>query len=158
MVPHDEYDDEMFITDMGQVVNTIHPKFASSFDLFGVLGIEILEDIQLPLTLELPKNVVFYDDVLKVTISPVVVEFDHVDPQLSFDVLSVFVSHFEYVLAFSYKDLNIFFSICLALIMMMFPYVHLVHTDYMYLAYMMSPYNMIQMRMPFILIQVPHIR
>ncbi|RVW94136.1 hypothetical protein CK203_038193 [Vitis vinifera] len=87
MVPHDEYDDEMFITDMGQVVNTIHPKFASSFDLFGVLGIEILEDIQLPLTLELPKNVVFYDDVLKVTISPVVVEFDHVDPQLSFDVV-----------------------------------------------------------------------
>lgn len=81
MVPHDEYDDEMFITDMGQVVNTIHPKFASSFDLFGVLGIEILENIQLPLTLELPKNVVFYDDVLKVTISPVVVEFNHVDPQ-----------------------------------------------------------------------------
>ena len=42
--------------------------------------------------------------------------------------------------------------------MMMFPYVHHVHTHYMYLAYMMSPYNMIQMRMPFILIQVPHIR
>ncbi|KAL6334194.1 hypothetical protein AAG906_006780 [Vitis piasezkii] len=87
MVLHDEYDDEMFITDMGQVVNTIHPKFASSFDLFGVLCIEILEDIQLPLTLELPKNVVFYDDVLKGTISPVVVEsrsFKAVEPSMEF--------------------------------------------------------------------------
>ena len=49
----------------------------------------------------------FLCDVLEDTISPIVVKSNHVDPPLSFDVLSRFVSCTYNVPTFSYMDLRI---------------------------------------------------
>ena len=81
VIMHDKYSDEMFMVDMSQITDTP-----------GLLT-----------------DVTHDDDVFEGVISSVVVEFEHVDPSLSFDVLSGFVSHSDDVLALSsYMDITFF--------------------------------------------------
>ena len=94
---------------MSQITNDVQPETASPLDLFGVLVVVMVEDVQLVPTPGLITVVAHDDDVCKGIISPVVVESEHVDLPLSFDVLSGFVSHSEDVLTFSsYMDMSLF--------------------------------------------------
>ncbi|KAL6348330.1 hypothetical protein AAG906_005630 [Vitis piasezkii] len=103
----DEYSDEMLMVDMSQIIDDVQPNTASPLDLFGVLAIEIVEDVQLVPTPRLPTAVAPNDDVFVGVTSPTMVEFEHVDPPLSFDVLSRFVSRSNDVLTLSsYMDIN----------------------------------------------------
>ena len=62
--------------------------------MFKVRAIEMVEHVQLVPALRLLTDVTHDDDVFKGVISPIVVEFEHVDhPPLSFDLMSGFVSH-----------------------------------------------------------------
>ena len=94
---------------MSQIIDDGQPYTASPLDLFGVLAIELVENVQLVPAPRLLTAVAHDDDVLMGVISLVVVEFEHVDPPLSFDVLSGFVSHSDDVLAlYSYIDMSLF--------------------------------------------------
>ena len=109
VIPHDEYSDEMFMVDMSQIIDDVQLKIVSLLDLFGVLAIEMVEDVQLVPTPELVTIVAHDDDVFKGVISPIMVESEHVDLPLSFDVLSGFVSRYEDVPTFSsYMDMSLF--------------------------------------------------
>ena len=108
-IPREEYSDEMFMVDMIQIIDDVQPETASPLDLFGVLAIEIVEDVQLTPASGLLTVVAHDDDVFEGVTSLVVVKFEHMDPPLSFDVLSGFVSCFDDVLAISsYMDMSIF--------------------------------------------------
>ena len=108
-IPREEYSDEMLMVDMSQITDDVQPKTASPLDLFGVLAIEMVENVQLVLALGLLTAVAHDDDVLEGVINLIVVESEHVDPPLSFDVLSGFVSHSDDVLAlYSYMDMSLF--------------------------------------------------
>ncbi|KAL6325116.1 hypothetical protein AAG906_022683 [Vitis piasezkii] len=87
------YSDEMLMVDMSQITDDVQPETASPLDLFGVLAIEMVKNVQLVPIPGLLTAIAHDDDVLKGIINLVVVEFEHVDPLLSFDVLSGFVSH-----------------------------------------------------------------
>ena len=81
----------------------------SPLDLFRVLAIEMVKDVQLIHTPGLLTDVVHDDDVFEGIIRPVVVEPEHVDPPFSFDVLLRFVSRSDDVLALSsYIDMSLF--------------------------------------------------
>ena len=88
VIPRDEYSDEMLMVDMSQITDDVQPTTVSPLNLFGVLAIEIVEDVQLVPALGLLIVVALDDDVFEGVTSPVVVESEHVDPPLSFDVLS----------------------------------------------------------------------
>ena len=108
-IPRYEYSDEMLMVDMSQITDDVKPVTASPLNLFGVLAIKMVEDVQFVLTPGLLTIVAHDDDVLEGVISLVVVKFEHVDPPLSFDVLSGFVSRFDDVLVFSsYMDMSLF--------------------------------------------------
>ena len=77
-------------------------------ELFGVSIIEIIEEDQTVPTPELPAFVVPTIDVYEGTISPVEGVSDSVDPPLSFDILSGFVTRFDYVSDDSVMDLSIY--------------------------------------------------
>ena len=79
-IPHDEYSDEMFMVNMSQITNDVQLETTSPLDLFGVLAIEMVEDVQLVLTLRLLTAAAHDNDVLEGVISPVVVKSKHVDP------------------------------------------------------------------------------
>ena len=70
--------------------------------------IEQIEDVLLVLTPEVPVDVTTIEVVLEDVVSPDVIEFGTVDPPLSFDVLSGFVSRFDDVLTLSSMDLSFF--------------------------------------------------
>ena len=109
VIPCYEYSDEMLMVDMSQITDDVKPVTASSLNLFGVLAIKMVEDVQFVPTPGLLTIVAHDDDVLEGVISLVVVKFEHVDPLLSFDVLSGFVSRFDDVLVFSsYMDMSLF--------------------------------------------------
>ncbi|RVW78074.1 hypothetical protein CK203_059659 [Vitis vinifera] len=91
IVSHDEYSDEMLMVDMSLIANDVQLETISPFDLFGVLAIEMVEDVQLVLTFGLLIDVIHDDDVFEGVINLVVVESEHMHPPLSFDVLSGFV-------------------------------------------------------------------
>ena len=98
----DDYDERL----LQMVINQPEPDSALSY--FRVLALRDDEDA--PLTLD---DDAITDDVIVDIASPdilghVVGESDVVDPPLSFDVLSRFVSRSDDVLAFSYMDLSIF--------------------------------------------------
>ena len=95
VVPYDKYIDEMLAMNMSCIDGIVQPEFASSFDLFGVSAIVIVEEIQTTPTLELLKDDIVDDDVFVGVTSLVVLEYEHVDPPLSFDVLLGFVSLFD---------------------------------------------------------------
>ena len=105
-VPRDEYIDEMLALRLSQVEETVQPGLASSFDLFGVSFIEIVEEIQTAPAPEIDFTVIdgfFYGPVGLVGGAS-----DLVDPPLSFDVLSRFVSRSDDVSIASFMDLSIF--------------------------------------------------
>ena len=105
----DEYNDEMFVVDMSQIIDDVQPEISSPLDLFRVLAIEMAEDVQLVPTLGLLTAVAHDDDVLEGVISPVVVKSKHVDPPLFFYVLQGFVSCSDDVLTLSsYMDMSLF--------------------------------------------------
>ena len=78
------------------------------FDIFGVSVIEIAEEIQTALALEVTNDVIVIVDLFDGPVGPVEGVSDFVDPPLSFDVLSGFVSHSDNVHDSSFMDLNIF--------------------------------------------------
>ena len=98
----DDYDEELLW------IVTSQPEPYSALSYFLVLALRDDEDGSL-----IPNDDAITGDVIVDIASPdilghVVGEFDDVDPPLSFDVLSGFVSHSDDVLAFSSMDLSIF--------------------------------------------------
>ncbi|RVW21862.1 hypothetical protein CK203_109670 [Vitis vinifera] len=89
---HDEYNDEMLMVDMSKITDDVQLKTASPLNLLGILAIEMVKDVQLVPAPGLLTVVAHDDDIFEGVTSPVVVEFEHVDPLLSFDVLLRFVS------------------------------------------------------------------
>ena len=104
----DEYHDEMLMMDMDQMVERVFPEPTPAFqlsELSEVFTIEQIEDVPLVLAPEVLVDVLF---VLEDVVSPDVVESSTVDPPLSFDVLSGFISRFDDVLTLSSMDLRFF--------------------------------------------------
>ncbi|RVW53449.1 Transposon Ty3-I Gag-Pol polyprotein [Vitis vinifera] len=85
--PHDVNIDEMLALSLSQIEETIQPGLASSFDLFGVFAIELADE---SLTTRSGGA------------------SDFVDPPLSFDVLSGFVSRSDVVFDDPSMDLSMF--------------------------------------------------
>ncbi|RVW12710.1 hypothetical protein CK203_111452 [Vitis vinifera] len=97
------HDDDVFegvtspvVVESEQITDDVQPETASPLYLFGVLAIEMVEDVHLVLAPGLLTVVAHDDDVFEGVTSLVVVESEHVDPPLSFDVLLGFVSLVEY--------------------------------------------------------------
>ena len=107
-VPHDKYIDEMIAMSMSQIEEIVQPELASPFDLFGVSTIEIVEEIQTTPALEFADDVTAIANLLDGPIGPVEGASDFVDPPLSFDVLSGFVSRSDDVHGSLFMDLSIF--------------------------------------------------
>ena len=107
-VPHDKYIDEMIAMSMSQIEEIVQPELASPFDLFGVSAIEIVEEIQTTPALEFADDVTTIANLLDGPIGPVEGASDFVDPHLSFDVLSGFVSRSGDVHGSLFMDLSIF--------------------------------------------------
>ena len=108
VVPHDEYIDEMLAMSMSQIKKMVHPELALPFDLFGVSTIDIAEEILTVLTPKSTEDVLVVDDLFEGTIGPIEGASDFVDPPLSFDVLSGFVSRSDDVHDSSFMDLSIY--------------------------------------------------
>ena len=108
VIPHDEYVDEMLAMGMSQIDGIIQLKLASPFDLFRVSAIEVAEEIQTALDLEFSMDAIVVDDLFEDTIASIEGAYDFVDPLLSFDVLSRFVSYSNDVHDSSFMDLSIF--------------------------------------------------
>ncbi|RVW33556.1 Transposon Ty3-I Gag-Pol polyprotein [Vitis vinifera] len=102
VVSHDEYRDEMDMMTISQITRIVQLQPVSAFDMFGVSTIEVFEGTQtLPIP-ELPED----DSILfEGIVSPVEGASDLVDPPLSFDVLSGFVSRSDDVSVASFMDL-----------------------------------------------------
>ncbi|RVW18920.1 hypothetical protein CK203_102504 [Vitis vinifera] len=107
-VPHDEYIDEMLALSMSPIEERVHPGLTSPFDLFGVSFIEIVEEIQTAPALEITEDAIVFDDLIDSHVGIVEGASDFVDPPLSFDVLSGFVSRSDIVSDVSSMDLSIF--------------------------------------------------
>ncbi|RVW73643.1 hypothetical protein CK203_057036 [Vitis vinifera] len=73
----------------------IRPELASPFDLFEVSIIEVAKEVDTPPVLEFSEDIIVFDDLFDGHVSLVGEVFDFVDPPLSFDVLSGFVSRFD---------------------------------------------------------------
>ena len=86
----------------------IQPKLASPFDLFKVSAIEVVEEIQTTPDPEFTEDDIVVDGLFDGPVSLVEGVSDFVEPLLSFDVLSGFVSHSNNVHDFSFMDLSIF--------------------------------------------------
>ena len=109
VVPHDKHIDEMFAMNMSQIDGIVQPKLVSPFDLFGVSVIEVAEEIHTAHALEFSDgDVIVVDDLFEGLVGPIEGASDFVDPPLSFDVLSEFVSRFDDVHDSSFMDLSIF--------------------------------------------------
>ncbi|XP_010650381.1 uncharacterized protein LOC100855002 [Vitis vinifera] len=106
--PHDEYIDEMLAMSLSPIEERVHPGLTSPFDLFGVSFIEIVEEIQTAPTPEITKDAIAVVDLIDGPVGLIEGVSDFVDSPLSFDVLSGFVSHPDYVSDFSSMDLSIF--------------------------------------------------
>ena len=105
VVPHDEYRDEMDMMTMSQITNIIQLQPVLAFDMFGVSTIEVLEMTQ---TLPVPELLEDDNSLFEGIVSPIEGASDLVDPPLSFDVLSGFVSRSDDVFVTSFMDLSIF--------------------------------------------------
>ncbi|RVW87079.1 Transposon Ty3-I Gag-Pol polyprotein [Vitis vinifera] len=89
LVPHDEYRDEMDMMTVSQIAGIVQLQPVSAFDMFGVSTIEVFEGTQTLPVPELPED---DSSLFEGIVSPVEGASDLVDPPLSFDVLSGFVS------------------------------------------------------------------
>ena len=108
VVPYDRYIDEMLAMSMSCIDWIVQPEFSSSFDLFGVSAIEVVEEIQIASDLEFLEDVVVVDVLFEGLIGPVEGASDFVDLPISFDVLSGFVSSSNDDHDSSVMDLSIF--------------------------------------------------
>ena len=109
VIPCDEYSDEMFMVDMSQITDDVKPEIASPLDLFLVLAIKMVEDVQLVSTPGLLAIGAHDNDVFEGVTSPIMVKFEHVGPPLSFDILLGYVSLSVDVLTLSsYMDMSLF--------------------------------------------------
>ncbi|RVW99134.1 hypothetical protein CK203_018961 [Vitis vinifera] len=105
VVPHDEYRDEMDMMTVSQITGIVQLQPVSAFDMFGVSTIEVFEGTQTLPVPELPED---DSSLFEGIVSPVEGASDLVDPPLSFDVLSGFVSRSDDVSVASFMDLSIF--------------------------------------------------
>ncbi|RVW29874.1 hypothetical protein CK203_102244 [Vitis vinifera] len=108
VVPHDEYVDEMLAMSLRQIEKIAPLELVSPFDLFGVPIIEITEEIKVTPTPEIAEDVIVVGGLFDGPVGLVEEESDFVDPPLSLDVLSGFVSRHDYVSDSSSMDLSIF--------------------------------------------------
>ncbi|RVW60418.1 Transposon Ty3-I Gag-Pol polyprotein [Vitis vinifera] len=106
--PHDEYIDEMLALSLSQIEKTIQPGLASSFDLFGVFAIELAEESLTAPALESAEDLIAFDDLIDSHVGIVEGASDFMDPPLSFDILSGFVSRSDVVFDDSSMDLSMF--------------------------------------------------
>ncbi|RVW62232.1 Transposon Ty3-I Gag-Pol polyprotein [Vitis vinifera] len=104
---HDEYRDEMDMMTVSQITSIVQLQPVSAFDMFGVSTIEVFEGTQTLPVPELPED---DSSLFEGIVSPVEGASDLVDPPLSFDVLSGFVSRSDDVSVASFMDLSIFYS------------------------------------------------
>ena len=107
-VPHDEYVDEMLAMSLSQTEEIAPPELASPVELVGVSILEIAEEIQVAPTPEVVEDVIVAVDLFDGPVGLVEGASDLVDPPLTFDVLSGFVSRHDYVSDFSSMDLSTF--------------------------------------------------
>ncbi|RVW84686.1 Retrovirus-related Pol polyprotein from transposon 17.6 [Vitis vinifera] len=84
------------------------PGLASSFDLFGVLAIELAEESLTAPTLESTEDLIAFDDLIDSHVGIVEGASDFVNPPLSFDVLSGFISRSDVVFDDPSMDLSMF--------------------------------------------------
>ena len=108
VVPHDEYVDEMLAMSLRQIEKIAPLELVSPFDLFGVPIIAITEEIKVTPTPEIAEDVIVVGGLFDGPVGLVEEESDFVDPPLSLDVLSGFVSRHDYVSDSSSMDLSIF--------------------------------------------------
>ena len=90
---------------VSQITGIVQLQPVSPFDMFGVSTIEVLEETQI-----IPVPELLEDDssLFEGTVIPVEGASDLVDPPLSFDVLSGFISRSDDVFVTSFMDLSIF--------------------------------------------------
>ena len=105
VVSHDEYRDEMDMMTMSQITSIVQLQPISAFDMSGVSTIEVFEGTQTLPVPELPED---DSSLFEGIVSPIEGASDLVDPPLSFDVLSGFVSCSDDVSVASFMDLSIF--------------------------------------------------
>uniref|UniRef100_F6HTP0 Uncharacterized protein n=1 Tax=Vitis vinifera TaxID=29760 RepID=F6HTP0_VITVI len=96
-VPCDEYVDEMLAMNLSQIKEITLLELASPFDHFRVSILEIAEEIQVAPTPEIAEDVIVANGLFDGPLGQVEGASDFVDPPLSFDVLSGFVSRHDYV-------------------------------------------------------------
>ncbi|RVW25048.1 Transposon Tf2-2 polyprotein [Vitis vinifera] len=108
VVPHDEYHDEMDMLGISQFLDIVQCEPFSPLELFGVSVIEITEKDQTVPAPELSAFVIPTIDMYEDTVGPIEGASDSVDPPLSFDILSGFVTRFDCVSDDSVKDLSIY--------------------------------------------------
>ncbi|RVW24471.1 Transposon Ty3-G Gag-Pol polyprotein [Vitis vinifera] len=99
------YRDEMDMMTVSQITSIVQLQPVSAFDMFGVSTIEVFEGTQTLPVPELPED---DSSLFEGIVSPVEGASDLVDPPLSFDVLSGFVSRSDDVSVASFMDLSIF--------------------------------------------------
>ena len=105
VIIHDEWRYEMDMMGMSQITIIVQPEPASPFDLFRVFTSEVTEEIQtIPILDFLEEDGSLFEDI----VSHVEGASNLVDPSLSFNVLSRFISRFNDVSIASFMDLSIF--------------------------------------------------
>ncbi|RVW80840.1 Transposon Ty3-I Gag-Pol polyprotein [Vitis vinifera] len=92
--------------DCGVNVEPTRLEPTSLFDLFGVPAIEVVEEIQTVLVPDLMEDVIVGDDLFKDTFRSIEGASEFVDPPLSFDILSGFISCSDDVCDSTSMDLN----------------------------------------------------
>ena len=108
VMPHGKYVDEMLVMSSSQIKEIAPPELASPFDLFLVVVIKIAKEIHAAPASKIAEDVLAIDGLFDGPVGLVEGVSDFVDPPLSFDVLSGFVSGHDDVSDFSSMDLSIF--------------------------------------------------
>ena len=108
VVPRDEYRIEMDMMSMSQIAEMVQSESVLPFNLFGVSAIEVAEDIQTILALKLMEDVTIGADEFEDTFGFIEGTSDFVDPPISFDILSRFISRSDDVYDSVSMDLSIF--------------------------------------------------
>ena len=108
VVRRDEYRIEMHMMSMSQIAEMVQFESALPFNLFGVSAIQVAEDIQTILALELMEDVTVSADEFEDTFGFIEGTSDFVDPPISFDILSRFISRSDDVYDSVSMDLSIF--------------------------------------------------
>ncbi|KAL6338310.1 hypothetical protein AAG906_018654 [Vitis piasezkii] len=106
-IPHDELVDEMFTMSLSQIDEIVQPWLASPFDLFRVFVIETAEEIPTAPAPEFVEDILDVDVLFDGPVGLVEGASDFVDPPLSFDVLSRFVSIVDFGTMHQPRELRI---------------------------------------------------